>query len=89
MGHPAWHGWIASAVVALNINQTLPGLRTYAAYRRLAERLCGRAVADASYAIELAFPNCQLPCSAAFVFMSRTEAGWRIWHVRWRDPTLQ
>jgi hypothetical protein len=89
MGHPAWHGWVASAVVALDITETLPRLGTYAAYHRLAQHLCGRRVADASYAVELAFPNCQLPCSAAFVFMSKMNAGWRIWYAKGRDPTLQ
>jgi hypothetical protein len=54
--------------------------------RALAVRLCGKSVADASWAIFFQFPECQLPCSEDTALAADTRRGWRIWYSEFRRP---
>ena len=48
-----------------------------AAWHAVAKK-CGANVADRAWAIFLAFPDCQIPCSYATMYYAKTPAGWRL-----------
>jgi hypothetical protein len=53
--------------------------RGYAKFRRAAIQTCGRRVADASWAVTIAFPYVHMPASRNVAFVVRTRRGWRMY----------
>ena len=84
MGHPAWPGFQIQALVGLN-QQPLGGtfrparVRGLSRYETVGARACGRQAAHESILVFLDFPNCQLPCSVSWAYLTRTRAGWHLW----------
>jgi hypothetical protein len=83
MGHPAWPGFQIQALVGLNQlplgGYTRPAVRGLDRYESFAVRACGRTAALASVLVFLQFPNCQLPCSFGWAYLTPTRAGWHLW----------
>jgi hypothetical protein len=84
MGHPAWPDFQIQAIVVLNQLPTLgpdyaPRIRGLDRYEKLAARACGLRAANASVLVFLQFPNCQLPCSLSWAYLTRTRGGWHLW----------
>ena len=83
MGHPAWQRVQVQALVGLNQlplgTYTRPAVRGLDRYERFAIRACGRSTAGASVLVFLQFPNCQLPCSFGWAYVTPTRAGWHLW----------
>ena len=49
-------------------------------FRRIAERRCGRRVAEASWVVVLEFPDAQTAsASRGISFLVKTRRGWRLW----------
>jgi hypothetical protein len=80
MGDPAWQHFQVRGIVSLEFRQNSSHLVD------LAQRLCGGNVTRASWAVQLFFPNCQLPCAFDDALLVRTRAGWRIWYSEFRRP---
>ena len=86
MGHPAWRLAQVQALVRLNqlplggegggFRPRVSGLGRYAT---LAARACGRTAELASVLVFLQFPECQLPCSFGWAYVTPTRAGWHLW----------
>jgi hypothetical protein len=55
----------------------VPGTRFF---REIAERRCGRRVAEASWVVVLEFPDAQsISASRGISFLAKTKRGWRLW----------
>lgn len=59
----------------LGTDRTLPG----AAIHRVAAKLCGEQVAQASWAVHYELPVAVIAGSAGFPFFVKTRSGWRFW----------
>jgi hypothetical protein len=87
MGHPAWRLAQVQALVRLNQlplggqegSSFLPPVQGLTRYETLAARACGRTTALASVLVFLQFPECQLPCSFGWAYVTPTRAGWHLW----------
>jgi hypothetical protein len=60
----------------ITLGPKLPALDRYV---EIAKRDCGRAVALSSALALLQFPECQIPCSFGYAYVTRTRRGWRVW----------
>jgi hypothetical protein len=86
MGHPAWRLAQVQALVRLNqlpLGGQEGGFRPpvggLGRYSTLAARACGRTAALASVLVFLQFPECQIPCSFGWAYVTPTRAGWHLW----------
>jgi hypothetical protein len=84
MGHKAWPGFQIRAVIAPLGGAPLgadagPPIRGFKRYVALASRACGRRAAEWSALVILQFPNCQLPCSNGWAYLTPTQRGWHLW----------
>jgi hypothetical protein len=86
MGRPAWR--LAQVQGLVRLNQLplggegggyRPPVRGLGRYETLAARACGRKAALASVLVFLQFPECQLPCSFGWAYVTPTRAGWHLW----------
>jgi hypothetical protein len=84
MGHPAWRHFEVLGLTFLAPTYVIP--HPAPRYRSLARRLCGARVADWSWAVQLDFPECQIPCSEDVALLTLTRGGWRIWYSEFRRP---
>lgn len=57
--------------------------RGYAKFRRAAIQTCGLRVANASWAVTIAFPYVHLPASRHVAFVVTTRRGWRMYRPPW------
>jgi hypothetical protein len=84
MGHKAWPRFQIRAVIAplggapLG-NDVGPPIRGFKRYVAMASRACGRRAAEWSALVILQFPNCQLPCSNGWAYLTPTHTGWHLW----------
>ena len=84
MGHRAWPGFEIDAFVVLNrlplsFGSAPTRIRGLGKHEELAARACGTRTARASVLVFLEFPNCQLPCSFGWAYVTRTRRGWHLW----------
>jgi hypothetical protein len=83
MGHIAWPGFQIRALVLLSGGPLGadfgPAIRGFKNYVTLAARACGLRAADNSVLVFLQFPNCQLPCSNSWAYLTFTRKGWHLW----------
>ena len=82
-GERAWPHFQVEAIVILNqlplgggLGPKLPALNRYV---NTASRRCGKRVAEASALALLQFPECQIPCSFGYAYVTGTRRGWRVW----------
>ena len=86
MGSPAWPHFQVQALVRLSQlplggerSGFRPPVRGLSRYEALAARACGRKAALASVLVFLQFPECQIPCSFGWAYLTPTRAGWHLW----------
>jgi hypothetical protein len=78
MGADAWRGYLIEEMVSLAPTAPLrPEVRRL---RGPATRRCSGRVADATWAVELQFPNAQtIPASKSVAYFVHSPQGWRFW----------
>jgi hypothetical protein len=78
MGADAWRGYLIEEMVSLAPTSPLrPEVRRL---RGPATRRCDPRVADATWAVALAFPNAQtIPASKSVAYFVHSAQGWRFW----------
>ena len=79
-GTPGWRNFVVLQVDYLGWGTYAPeDASSVARYRNRVLARCGAHVADATWAVVLDFPACQIPCSRGVAYFARTHAGWRLW----------
>jgi len=71
-------GFVVTEVVWLAPGGT-PAKSRAGALRQVAARSCGKATAEASWAVAITFPYIPLPTAQQEAFVVRTSRGWRLY----------